>query len=115
MLETRIDKDGPFVIAHLSGDLKAADSEGVIESLHEYVAGKGLKLAIALSDVALIDSSGLNALVNLVNHARLGEGAVVLVGPSPFVSGIFSVTRLDTWFDICANMDEASRVFTQEQ
>ena len=114
MLETRIDKDGPFVIAHLSGELTASDSEGVIENLHEYVAGKGLKLAIDLSDVSLIDSSGLNALVNLVNHARLGESAVILVAPTPFVSGIFSVTRLDTWFDICADLDEASRVFTQE-
>jgi anti-anti-sigma factor len=114
MLETRIDKGGPFVIAHLAGELTASDSEGVIESLHEHVAGKGLKLAIDLSGVSLIDSSGLNALVNLVNHARLGESAVVLVAPTPFVSGILSVTRLDSWFDICADMDEASRGFTEK-
>ncbi|UCF34076.1 MAG: STAS domain-containing protein [Phycisphaerales bacterium] len=113
MLEKKIDKSGPFVIAHLSGELTASESEGVIEELHEHVAGKGAKLAVDLSDVALIDSSGLSALVSLVNHARLGEGAVVLVAPSSFVSGIFSVTRLDTWFDICANMNEAGKALTQ--
>jgi anti-sigma B factor antagonist len=112
MLEKKIDTSGPFVIAHLSGELTASEREGVVEELHEHVAGKGAKLAVDLSELALIDSSGLSALVSLVNHARLGEAVVVFVAPSPFVSGIFSVTRLDTWFDICPNMDEASKALT---
>ena len=58
----------------------------------------------------MIDSSGLAALISVVTHARLSRARVVLLAPSPFVAGVFGVTNLDRWFEICADLDEAARL-----
>jgi len=100
-------KDG-FVLARLSGELTATEGEGVINELHEYISGPEGRLAVDLSDLKLIDSTGLSLMMNLVTRARLAKGNVVLVSPSNFVSGVLEVTRLNTWFDICENVDEAA-------
>lgn len=113
MAEIEIEEGGPFVIARISGELTASDSEGFVEDLHPLVCGEGTKLALDLSGLMLIDSSGLSSLMNLVTRARLGQGAVVLVAPSAFVSGVFSVTRLDNWFDVCPNMEAAAKKLTE--
>lgn len=96
-----------ITIARLNGELTASQVEGLTEELHEFVARSGTRMAIDLSGVKLIDSSGLSLLMNVVSRARLSEGAVVLVAPAPFVSSIFSVTRLDNWFEICEDLQAA--------
>ena len=109
MMDIQIDNSGPFTIARISGNLIGQDVVRFTEELQELVSGEGSALAVELSALDLIDSSGLAALMNLVTRARLSNGKVVLVSPSAFVAGIFNVTRLDTWFDICDTLDEAQQ------
>jgi anti-anti-sigma regulatory factor len=54
----------------------------------------------------------LSCLIAIVTKARLGEGRVILVGPSKFVQAVLEVTRLDTWFEICPDFEEAARLLT---
>ncbi len=114
MVDMKIESQGAMTIVHLSGEMTAADSEGVIEDLHGLVGDSGARLAMDLSGVELIDSSGLSSMMNLVSRARLSDGRVVLVSPTKFVSSIFAVTRLDQWFEICATMDEARESLAAE-
>ena len=113
MLKTEIDTSGPFVLAKLCGDLRSPDTEQFTEDLQDHVSGDHAKLVIDLTGLTMIDSTGLSALISLVTRARLSQGRVLLVAPPPLVSGVLNVTRLDTWFDICHTLDEASRRFTQ--
>jgi len=108
-MDIQIDRGGAITVARVSGELIGEDVERFTEELTELVSGEGSALAVELSELELVDSNGLAALMNLVTRARLSEGNVVLVSPSAFVAGIFSVTRLDTWFDICNTLDEAKR------
>jgi anti-anti-sigma factor len=105
----QIDNTGPFAVAQVTGECDVQEAERLTETLREFVSGDGAALAIDLSKLMSIDSSGLSALIDLVTRARLSRGRVVLVSPSPFISGIFDVTRLDTWFDICDSLDEARK------
>lgn len=107
MADVRIEKHGKLPVAYLSGEVTSADAADVNDALREFVEGPTGRLAIDLSQLKMIDSSGLAALINLVNRARLSGGRVVLVAPSPFVASVFSVTRLDTWFDIVPTIDQA--------
>ena len=109
MMELQVDRDGPFPVARLSGALAAQDAPDLTDSLHEFVSGPGAKLAIDLSALESMDSSGLSALIGLVTRARLGGGQVMLIAPTSFVTGVFNVTRLDTWFDICPDLEVAAR------
>ena len=113
MLEIQVNDRGAFQVVRLGGELRAMDADRLDPTIGELALGEGARLAIDLSGLRLIDSSGLSALIHLVTRARLTRGRVVLVAPSPFVAGILDVTRLDRWFDVCATLSEADRQFRQ--
>ncbi len=107
MLSIRIEETPGFRIAHLDGEFTASSSEAAAGDLHEQVGQAGAKLAIDLSKVTVLDSTGLSILMNVVSRARLAAGQVVLVAPTPFVRSVFAVTKLDGWFEICDALDQA--------
>ncbi len=111
-MDIRLDETGPFTIAFLTGDFGASDAPAFLETLYGLAAGDNAALIIDLAGVTSIDSSGLSAMVNLVTRARLTQGRVVLVSPSPFISGILNVTHLDKWFEVCESLDVAEERFT---
>jgi anti-anti-sigma factor len=110
-MELTIDTSGPFTVARINGGLGVDDEAELIERLQPLVADRRAKLAIVLSTVTSINSSGLSALIGLVTRARMCEGRVILVAPTPFVRGVMEVTQLDEWFEICDDLDEAARRF----
>ena len=112
MFDLQLDTSGPFAVARASGDLGEESTGRLMEALGDVAFGPGTRLAIDLSNLKTVDSSGLAALISVVTRSRMTEGRVVLVAPSPFVSGILNVTRLDQWFEICADMAEAGERLT---
>ncbi len=108
-MDIQIDNSRPFTVANVSGVLDVLGIEKFTETLQEHACGEEARLAIDLSQLKMIDSSGLSAMISLATRARLTSGQVVLVAPSPFVSGILEVTHLDHWFDVCDNLDDAAR------
>jgi anti-sigma B factor antagonist len=109
MFEVNVDTNGSLAVAKLAGELRALDAEQLSTTLGEVAFGQDARLAIDLSALKYVDSSGLSALINLVTRSRLTNGRVILAAPGPFVSGIFSATRLDQWFDICPSLEEAQQ------
>jgi anti-sigma B factor antagonist len=51
-------------------------------------------LVIDLSEVTLLDSSGLGALVSLLNRARAGDGRLGLICPHRRLRRVFEITGL---------------------
>jgi anti-sigma B factor antagonist len=109
MMQIEVDRQGAFAVARLSGESSMSDGETLAETLNDLVAGGKAKVAIDLSGLKLIDSTGLSVLMNVVARSRLSGGRVLLVAPSTFVGGVLRVTRLDRWFEICADMSDAAR------
>lgn len=107
MLAIRIEDAEGFKIAHLDGEFTSSSSESAAGDLHEHVSESGARLAVDLSRVTMLDSTGLSVLMNVVSRARLVAGHVVLVAPTPFVGSVFAVTKLDSWFEICDSLEEA--------
>lgn len=114
MLDVQLfsEEDG-IVVARLVGELVGAQVPDVTETLQEAATGDSARLAIDLTKLTLLDSSGLAALIHLANRARLTCGKLVLVNPSAFVSGVFRTTRLDRWFDIARDMTAARQFLTE--
>ncbi|MCP4592589.1 MAG: STAS domain-containing protein [bacterium] len=105
-----IDQSGSIPIARLAGEWRATDDQEYQDDLHPLVAQAGSKLIIDLSELSMIDSSGLAALISVVTHARLSGARVVLVRPTPFVSGVFETTNLDGWFEVCPDTKQAGEL-----
>ena len=106
-MELQIDTAGSFPIAQASGEIRSEDAQIFMDELHPLVAESGAKLAVDLSNVSFLDSTGLTSLINLVTRARLTGARAVLVAPTRFVAGVFEVTNLDRWFEIVKSLDDA--------
>ena len=109
MLEIKVEQNGPATIVRLLGDLMGNDVDRLGEKLAELTSAPQARLAIDLEETSSIDSTGLGRLVECVTRSRMRGGRVILVAPTPLVSGVLEVTHLDHWFEICDTVDEARR------
>jgi len=65
---------------------------------------KASVVAVDLSAVAYMDSSGVATLVEGLKNAGQNNGAFVLLSPSPPVMKVLQLSRLDSVFDIRASL-----------
>jgi anti-anti-sigma factor len=71
------------------------------------------KLAVSLSEVAALNSSGINALVAVHTHCVELGGHLALFALSPEVRKVFKVTKLDRKMILTENVHEAVQSFTK--
>jgi len=104
-VKIRSENRGAYTLAKLEGRFEGAAGDGVPQELQDLVPGPEGVLALDLSAVEMLDSSGLGILVDLTARARMRDARVVLVSPSPFIQGVLKVTKLDTWLEVVASID----------
>lgn len=85
-------RDGITLVV-LSGELDIYTVASFRSDL-ESVDPAASPLVLDLSDVTLLDSSGLGALVSLLNRARAGNGQLGLVCPQKRIRRVFEITGL---------------------
>jgi anti-sigma B factor antagonist len=106
MIQTRPPELGATVIA-VEGELNALNSPALRERIAEALDDGARAIAIDLSCVSFIDSSGLSVLVSGLKSARLQGGALALAGVGTQTRLIFEITQADRIFAIFATLDEA--------
>lgn len=81
-------------VVAVSGDLDLYTSPSLRAGIHEIA--DGANLALDLTDVTFIDSSGLGAVVGALKHVReLGADFAVIAPPSSSLTKLLSLTGLD--------------------
>jgi anti-sigma B factor antagonist len=88
----------PRVDARLAGEFRRHLLD-LIESGHPLIA-------LDLSEVDFIDSSGLGAIVSALKQLK-GRGDLVIVGARPEVLNLFRLTRMDKVFRMFPRADDA--------
>lgn len=102
-----VDRGGVWLVK-LSGSLGAdEDADALIGAVTELLETRGSRLVLDLAGVPFMNSDAVGALVRVTAHANTQEGRIILASPSPFVSGVLSVTKLDKFFEIAPTVDEA--------
>lgn len=97
---------GGIRVARVRGDVDLRTSPQLRELLlDEAQAASGL-LAIDLSGVAYMDSSGVGTLVFVKREAERAGRRVVLAGVQPRVRSVLEITHLDKFFTIVADLGE---------
>ena len=82
-----------LVLISLSGELDIYTVPGFRQDVERFDPSE-TQLVIDLSEVTLLDSSGLGALVSLLNRARGGQGRLGLVCPHNHLRRVFEITGL---------------------
>lgn len=99
------EKRNGAVVLHLDGDLN--HDSNLEPSVSPLLDEKGSKVVLDLTGVEMINSAGLGKLVQLTAQAHTQGGSIVLACPSPFVSGVFEVTKLNRFFKIHPTLEAA--------
>jgi anti-sigma B factor antagonist len=102
-----IETQGSIVVARVDDNQIGADSADEFKSriLAQLSTERG-KIAVNLSKVDFVDSSGLGALVSLLKAVRPG-GDLVLYGVRSSVREILRLTHLDAVFNCKADEETA--------
>jgi anti-sigma B factor antagonist len=93
-------QEGEKTVLHVSGELDALSCPELRPVLDEMVEQRKLAVTVDLSELRLIDSSGVGAMVSLYKRVRALGGAVSFVGVTAQPLVIFKLLRLDRAFQL---------------
>jgi anti-sigma B factor antagonist len=108
-LETR--RRGDVVIVYCQGRIVYRDEAAALSNLVGEVLEHGSKVVLDLSGVSTIDSAGIGELVLLHTWAQARNADLRCASPSPFVRDLLYLTRLDSFFEIHASLNDALAAF----
>ncbi len=99
-LEVRISRDGERCVAELAGELDVSTSERLRAELLQLIDDGCRSLVIDMSELLLIDSTGLGVLVGVLKRVLQHDGEMVLRAPRPAARRVFGLTGLDLVFTV---------------
>jgi anti-sigma B factor antagonist len=106
-------EDGVAVVA-LTGDVDADHADELHAAFGALLADGFHNFVIDLTDVKVIDGTGLAELVNLFKRVRIGPGDVRLCGFPTWVKVMFAMTRLNKVFDAFETREAAVASFAAD-
>ena len=94
-----VDRHGDVAAVACVGELDMAEVDSFEDELRRLEDGGPSSLVIDLSELTLIDSHGLSALLDADARARVAGRRLMLVPPSDPVMQVFRITLLDRRFE----------------
>ncbi len=88
----------------LYNQLYAAEIE---KTAHNHLAHFKGNLVLDLSQLGNINSNGINLLLKLLNSYKTDKRTVFIAGANSSVTGVLTITKLHTIFELVASIDEA--------
>lgn len=105
-MEWKMDRDGNLLTVSVEGRFTACQAPKVRDQIINVLA-PGDNVLFDLSGMEHIDSSGLGALVQILQKARSGGGDVVLAGIRPGPRIVFDITKVSRVFEIVPALSDA--------
>jgi anti-anti-sigma factor len=111
--EYTLTKEGRLAILTMQGrlvdkveavEISVEIDEELEEGTHHFI--------IDLSGLEYMNSTGLNILINLMNRTRNEGGEAIIVGAKPRIDVLFSVTKLNSVFNMMKSVEEARAHFS---
>jgi anti-sigma B factor antagonist len=88
------------MVVGLRGEVDLASAPQFRRSLHDLVDQGNTRIAMDLSDLEFMDSTGLGVLIGCLKRLKEADGTLVLTNLRPAVARVFEVTGLDRIFTI---------------
>ena len=113
MLKFEQSAHGDMTVLSVSGNLDSLTVPEIRPEIENIVAAGTRKVALDLSGLEVIDSSGIGAIVSLFKRVRsMGSGAdVKIVGVRGQPREILRLLGLERAFDIVDTLDDAAQRF----
>ena len=95
------------VIVEVAGELDLHAASGLRAELARATAAQSPRVAVDLSGVPFIDSTGVGVLVGALKRAREAGGRMAFCGAQPRVTRVFEITGLLDVLPLFATRDQA--------
>lgn len=99
--------DDRTTIVNVDGEIHVSTAPEFGGALNATIESGRTRLVLDLSEVMFIDSTGLSVLLNALRQVTRAGGRLALVCSNPTVLRLFEITRLDSTFDIHADVGPA--------
>jgi anti-sigma B factor antagonist len=110
-----IKQRSPLVIS-LYGELVDRDEcRDMIQEIDEICAAGNAWIVLELSDLRVMNSTGLNILIHSLTSARKSGGDVLICGVSEKINQLFIITKLNTIFQVYDSEQDALNTLGQLQ
>lgn len=110
-----IKQKSPLVIA-LYGELVDRDeSRDLLNTVSEACEEGTANIVFELSDLRIMNSTGLNVLINSLTMARKAGGEVFVCGVSEKIRQLFIITKLNTIFQVFDTEIDALEAFNEQK
>ncbi|HHE56018.1 MAG TPA: anti-sigma factor antagonist [Caldithrix abyssi] len=97
-----------IVVLKLAGKIMGGPEAGQVnDKIHELIATGKQKLIIDMSDLELMNSSGLGIFISAVNTLKNSNGQLVMIHVPDRIIQLFKMTRLISVFNIADDLDQA--------
>ena len=107
VLDVSVWRDGARTVVEVGGEVDAYSSPRLRDALAGVSAESRHLVAVDMSGVTFMDSSGLGVLVGAVKRAKAGQGALCLFGCAEHILRVLRITGLVRVMPPFANRDEA--------
>jgi anti-sigma B factor antagonist len=94
------DHDGDRTTLHISGTLDALTAPDLRPTIEDIAAGGYREVLVDLSDLELIDSSGVAVIVSLFKRMNARGGTLRVTGARNQPLAIFKLLRMDRVFSL---------------
>ncbi len=109
-LQIEMSEHGSTVLIKVSG-MAAVEVVGQFSrALQEAAARKPRLLAVDLSGLSFISSTGLGGIVAAHVTCRKNDTRMCLINPKPMIREILDLTKLSSLFEICDSLGEAEQL-----
>ncbi|HEX6472027.1 MAG TPA: STAS domain-containing protein [Streptosporangiaceae bacterium] len=106
ILEISTRRAGRHAVVGLRGELDLAGAADLRSRLRAACAEARGRVALEMSELSFIDSTGLSVLVEYHEKARAAGGRLLLVAPHPGVVKVLGVTGLDRHLRVCDRLED---------
>jgi anti-sigma B factor antagonist len=108
-LQIRPSGDRGARVVTLHGEVDLRSSPRLRDDLIDIIDERPQRLIIDLTHVSYMDSSGVGTLVEIKRRLEQNGGKLALAGLQPRVRSVFEITRLDRFFTLAADVNEARK------
>jgi anti-anti-sigma factor len=104
---------GAVDVVRLNGSLTHENADKLVETVEPGLTEGQPMIVLDMSDVPLLDSAGLEALMDLHDWAQVRGGVVKLASLSPLCADVLRVTGVGSHFPIYKDVKVAVGSFVQ--
>jgi anti-sigma B factor antagonist len=104
-MELKLSQSGNIKIIEISGKYDIESTEEFESIFTKQLDTKPEIIAVDMSNLDYIDSSGIGSLIKCLNSTKTKNGKLLLVGMKPMITNVFKLAKLDLFFEILTKIE----------